>query len=200
VVEGAIKYPGQAEVIYKWQLPSGFDRRSSITMKQTVNATQLAVILGVSERRIRQPVIDPSGTSTIWEQPNGNATVIGPNGRSQDDDRASRSSHSSLRHRRNRQRKLAVQKSRLTPPHSPRLRNLQKIGCTCDRRLLSIASSETSSPERRRVPAMRRGPSASERRPALANRRAASYRIGRAATAASSLHSLALASPAVYRS
>ena len=49
--------------------------------------------------------------------------------RRQNDHRVARSSHSPLRHRRDRQRKLAVQKSRLslkaclTPPRSPRLRS-----------------------------------------------------------------------------
>jgi hypothetical protein len=48
----------------------------------------------------------------------------------QDDGGAARSSYASLRHCRNRQRKLAVQKPRrifkvsLTPPHTPRLRTL----------------------------------------------------------------------------
>ena len=54
MVEGAIKYPGQAEIVYKWRLPSAFDCRSSITMKQAVNANT------VSGHSRRVGTLDPS--------------------------------------------------------------------------------------------------------------------------------------------
>ena len=54
--------------------------------------------------------------------------------RSQDDDGTARLPHTPLRHRRDRQRRLALQKPRLsltapslTPPHSPRLRNPDQL-------------------------------------------------------------------------
>src|SRR5271155_5323376 len=66
--------------------------------------------------------------------------------RSKDDDGAARSPHAPLRHCRNRKRKLALQKSRLTSnhpslksPHSPRLRNpdqLRRGECYCRTRHL----------------------------------------------------------------
>ena len=86
--------------------------------------------------KIRSALSDRNGTLTAETMLTSFVLAFGEGPcarRRQDDDRAPRSAHPPLRHRRDRQRQLALQVPRLIPP-PPRIRSAASLGTTAPRR------------------------------------------------------------------